>query len=106
MVVTDDYRPAAMKLNIGLLLAAALPSTVLARVVPRGDEFENDTPAAKQLANIFAAQKCWTQSPVENIRPISVNQMYPLLRWMSLLYEFSFTVVQSEAIIAKSAVGP
>ncbi|RAQ62953.1 hypothetical protein COH21_013088, partial [Aspergillus flavus] len=52
-----------MKLNISLLLVTAVPGTVLARVVPRGDEAANDTPAAKQLANVFAVQKCWTQSP-------------------------------------------
>ncbi|KAF7589876.1 hypothetical protein BBP40_003588 [Aspergillus hancockii] len=52
-----------MKLNISLLLAATIPSAVLARVVPREEEVTNDTPAVKQLANVFAAQKCWTQSP-------------------------------------------
>lgn len=63
LLLTNNYRPARMKLNISLLLVTAVPGTVLARVVPRGDEAANDTPAAKQLANVFAAQKCWTQSP-------------------------------------------
>ncbi|KAE8384030.1 hypothetical protein BDV23DRAFT_189625 [Aspergillus alliaceus] len=40
-----------------------MPSAVLSRVVPKSEELANDDPMAKELANVFAAQKCWTRSP-------------------------------------------
>ncbi|KAE8153387.1 hypothetical protein BDV25DRAFT_136989 [Aspergillus avenaceus] len=52
-----------MKLKFGILLMAAMPGAVFSRIVPKSEEVANDTAMAKEVSNVFAAQKCWTRSP-------------------------------------------